>query len=81
MEYYEDVAGARLAEEFYGELRLYFQKAAESPQSYPTRQGDLRRVNLVRFPYHFFFRIVEDRVRILVVRHHKRRPRLKPGRR
>lgn len=39
-------------------------------------ERDLRRVNLERFPYHFLFRIVGERVRVLVVRHHKRRPSL-----
>jgi hypothetical protein len=33
-------------------------------------------VNLERFPFHFLYRIVDDRVRILVVRHHRRRPSL-----
>ena len=74
MDYYEDVAGPQLANEFYAELKSYFQKAADSPESYIVRKRDLRRVNLNRFPYHFWFRIIEDRVRILVVRHHKRRP-------
>jgi plasmid stabilization system protein ParE len=76
MDYYEDVAGRRLADEFYDELRAFFQKAANSPQAYDLREHDLRRVNLERFPYHFLFRIVRDRVRILVVRHHHRRPSL-----
>ena len=74
MDYYEDVAGPQLANEFYAELKLYFQKAADSPESYIVRKRDLRRVNLNRFPYHFWFRIIEDRVRILVIRPHKRRP-------
>ena len=81
MDYYEGVSGPKLAEEFYTELRRYFLKAAQSPESYTVRKRDLRRVNLARFPYHFFFRIVEDRVRILVIRHHKRRPQLKLRRR
>jgi plasmid stabilization system protein ParE len=75
MDYYEDVAGAQLADEFYSELRSFFQKAADSPDAY-IRERDLRRVNLERFPYHFLFRIVGDTVRILVVRHHGRRPSL-----
>ena len=33
-------------------------------------------MNLERFPFHFLFRIVDDRVRVLVVRHHSRRPSL-----
>jgi len=76
MNYYEDVGGAKLADEFYNELRSSFQKAANSPEAYDIREHDLRRLNLVRFPYHFFFRLVGDRVRILVVRHHRRRPSL-----
>ena len=76
MDYYEDVAGPKLADEFYSELRSFFQKAADSPEAYEIRARDLRQVNLERFPYHFLFRIVGDRVRILVVRHHRRRPSL-----
>jgi plasmid stabilization system protein ParE len=76
MDYYEDVAGHQLAAEFYEELRAFFQKAAESPESYANRERDLRRVNLERFPYHFLFRVAGDAVRILVVRHHSRRPSL-----
>ena len=73
MDYYEEVAGAQLADEFYAELRSGFEKAAESAEAY---ERDLRRVNLERFPFHFLFRIVADRVRILVVRYHRRRPSL-----
>ena len=76
MDYYEDVAGPKLADEFYSELRSSFQKAADSPEAYEIRARDLRQGNLERFPYHFLFRIVGDRVRILVVRHHRRRPSL-----
>ena len=76
MDYYEDVAGRQLADEFYNELRFYFQKAADSPETYGIREHDLRRVNLERFPYHFLFRVFDDTVRILVVRHHRRRPTL-----
>ena len=54
MEYYENTAGPQLADEFYAELRICFNKAAESPQSYAIREGDLRRMNLERFPFHFF---------------------------
>ena len=74
MDYYENVAGPQLADEFYSELKVYFRKAADSPESYSIHKRDIRRVNLNRFPYHFFFRIVQDRVRILVIRHHSRRP-------
>ena len=76
MDYYEDVGGPQLADDFYSELRAFFQKASESPEAYSIRERDLRRVNLEKFPFHFLFRIVAAQVRILVVRHHRRRPSL-----
>jgi plasmid stabilization system protein ParE len=72
MSYYEEVATADLAREFYAELRHYMMAAAFGPESFPIRERDIRRVNLHRFPY-FLFRIVGDVVRILV-RHHGRHP-------
>ena len=81
MTYYEDVGGSGLADEFYSELRQFFQKAAKKPEAYSIRERDLRRVNLETFPYHFLFRIVDDCVRVLVVRHHSRRPTLGVARR
>ena len=70
MTYYEDVGGPKLADELYSELLQFFQKSANNPEAYSIGERDLRRVNLEPFPYHFLFRIVNDCVRILVVRHH-----------
>lgn len=81
MDYYEGVAGEQLAQEFYGELRASFKKAADVPQAYEPDERGLRRVNLERFPYHFLFRIVREQVRVLIIRHHRRRPSLGIGRR
>lgn len=75
-DHYEDIAGSKLADEFYFELQTCFQKAADHPEAYDIRVHDLRRVNLERFPYHFLFRIIGNRVRVLVVRHHRRSPTL-----
>lgn len=75
VDYYEAAAGKQLAAEFLAELRTAFQSAADSPETYALQSG-LRRVNLDRFPYHFLFRVVDDRVRVLVIRHHRRRPSL-----
>ncbi len=74
MQYYREVAGPQLADDFYAELRAFFKGAASSPESYAVRERNLRRANLNRFPYHFWFRIVNERVRILIVRHHRREP-------
>jgi plasmid stabilization system protein ParE len=74
MERYERVASPQVAQDFYAELRQFMVLAAQRPESFSIRERDIRRVNLRRFPYHFLFRIVGDAVRVLVVRHHKRRP-------
>jgi len=76
MAYYEQIATADLANEFYAELRRFMKAAAARPNSFAIRKRDIRRVNLDRFPYHFLFRIVDDGVRVLVVRHHSRHPSL-----
>jgi plasmid stabilization system protein ParE len=74
MGYYEQVATIDLANDFYTELRHYMKAAAARPDSFAVRKRDFRRVNLHRFPYHFLFRVIGDEVRVLVVRHHGRRP-------
>ena len=74
MEYYRRVAGPALADESYCELRQLILQAAERPGSFAVRERDLRRANLPRFPYHFLFRAVGETVRVLVVRHHRKRP-------
>lgn len=74
MDYYEQVATLQLANEFYAELRSLMAEAAAKPEYFSMRRGDIRRANLHRFPYHFLFRIIEDVVRVLVVRHHSRHP-------
>jgi len=73
MRYYEDVAGNQLADDFYAEFRFHVHSAAETPELYNEREGGLRRVNLKRFPYNFLFRLKEDHIRILVIRHHARK--------
>ena len=65
--YYEWIATAELADEFYSEVRHYVKETAERPNSFSIGERALRRVNLERFPDHFLFRIVGDVVRILVV--------------
>lgn len=76
MDYYEEAGGPELADEFYSELRTFLRKALNSPDSYAIRERDIRRVNPDKFPFHFLYRVVNDRVRILVIRHHSRRPSL-----
>lgn len=74
MDYYERVGGIHLANDFYAEFRFFVQDASGEPEKYNIRKGNFRRVNLERFPFNFLFRVQEDSIRILVVRHHARRP-------
>ncbi|MEP6662227.1 MAG: hypothetical protein ABJC04_01065 [Verrucomicrobiota bacterium] len=60
MEYYESTSSPQLAQEFYEELRTHFLKAANHPDRYAIRSQDLRRVNLPRFPYHFFIIVLRE---------------------
>ena len=74
IDYYEALAGPHLANEFYTELLASIKKAADQPERFRFLERDLRRVNLNKFPYHFLFRVTDDSIRVLVVRHHRRHP-------
>lgn len=74
MSYYEEVAGAQLAADFYAELQSQFMAVAKIPEAHRKYSGELRCATLTRFPYHFLYRMAGDHVRVLVVRHHRRHP-------
>ena len=76
LDYYENVVGQHMADDFYAELRRSIAVALERPTSFSIRYADLelRRVNLLRFPYHFLFKVDGDTVKIVVVRHHRQHP-------
>jgi len=75
IKYYEEVADATLADEFYNEFRRRVAYAVEHPEYFSDRVGKFKRVNLKKFPYNFLFRQQDDVIRILVVRHHARHPK------
>ena len=70
-----DKESERLGNEFWDELNKYIEAAAANPLRFHPSVRDLRRANLKRFPYHFLYRILPDRIRIIAVRHHKQNPR------
>ena len=71
-----DAVSQRLGQEFQEELRRVIAAAAAMPGKFhPTKPG-FRRANLKRFPYHFVYRELEDRIRVILVRHHRRDPSL-----
>jgi len=47
-----------------------------NPHQYPVVHNSIRRAILKQFPYSLFFKIIEDRIIILSVIHHKRNPKI-----
>ena len=69
-----DAVSKRLGDEFWEELQTFIRRTSQNPGRSHFDKSGLRRVNLARFPYHFLFREFSDRIRITVLRHHKRHP-------
>jgi plasmid stabilization system protein ParE len=64
-----------LGTEFRKELSEAVALIAESPAQFEEVRPGMRRVLLKRFPYGVYYRILDaDRVEIVVVKHHSRRP-------
>lgn len=70
---YEKIS-SKLADGFWDELTEAIAYATEFPERHHFDASGRRRSNLRRFPYHFLFRVFDDRIRITVVRHHSRTP-------
>lgn len=71
---YYDTISPRLGDEFWTELMESIESAAANPKRWRPVDKELRRVNLKRFPYHFLFRMLPDKIRVTAVRHHKQHP-------
>jgi plasmid stabilization system protein ParE len=70
-----DQQQSRLGNEFRAEVYAAIERIRSGPLTYATVQDDLRRCLVRRFPYSLVFRVVgDDTLRILVIRHHRRRP-------
>ncbi|MBX3290678.1 MAG: type II toxin-antitoxin system RelE/ParE family toxin [Acidobacteria bacterium] len=73
VEWYERQDGPELADRFTRELEEYVEKLANSPLRYKDQKA-IRRANLDRFPYHFLYRFIdEETIKILTVKHDRRR--------
>jgi toxin ParE1/3/4 len=71
--YYKGIS-EDLADDFWNELLEAIEYSRLSPKSSHFADCGLRRKNMVRFPYHFLYEILDGRIRVVVVRHHKRSP-------
>ena len=75
-----DQISYQLGDAFWEELMTLIETADRSPRRFHSVDKGRRRVNLRRFPYHFLYRITNDGIRIVVVRHHSRDPQHGSGR-
>jgi plasmid stabilization system protein ParE len=68
--------GARVAEALDARIGEVVTHAAENPEAAPqvTRRSGVRVIPLVRYPYRIFYRLLEDRIRVLHIRHTSRHP-------
>ena len=62
-----------LGDEFLAAASDALRRIEEHPELLPVYYRDYRRVLVERFPYKIFYRILEDRIRILPIRHTSRR--------
>lgn len=74
LRYYRAVS-TRIADEFRNELNAKIIQAAENPFRFPGVDCGFRRANLTRFPYHILYEVRGERLRVMIVRHHKRHPK------
>jgi len=82
LSYYEAEAGPGVAGRFQDEFRSLAAAIEENPKRFHGVAGsNLRRANFRSFPYHLLFEETTDRLRIMVLRHHRRHPEYGTGRR
>ncbi|MGH8500836.1 MAG: type II toxin-antitoxin system RelE/ParE family toxin [Methylococcales bacterium] len=63
-----------LGDEFRSEVYAAIARARRNPSQYVIVENDIRRCFVHRFPYSVLFRLInKETIRILVVRHHRRR--------
>jgi toxin ParE1/3/4 len=75
MRYYLEQATNEISLQFWDELAKGFHHIQLDPSHYHFDHSGLRRYNLKKFPFHFLYEDLEDRVRVQVVRHNLRSPK------
>jgi len=64
-----------LGDQFRSEIYAAVERVLANPYQYPVVEQEVRRCLVRRFPYSVLFRVIDDEiVRVLVIRHHRRRP-------
>ena len=86
-EYLESIAyfefkQAGLGASFLYEFESKMDSICSSPKQYQIEAPpDIRRAQMIRFPYTVIYRIKQDAIQILAIAHHRRRPLYWLGRR
>ncbi len=81
IKYYNECSPG-LGHEFLGEFERQILKIAAMPALWMAVENNIRRSLMKRFPYVVYFRVVEtDLVRVTVVKHQRRHPKLGLNRR
>ena len=62
------------ARAFIHELSAVMRLAVMSPETWPIRDGNTRRIVFPRFPFDLVFRTKDELIEIVAVAHHRRRP-------
>ena len=71
--YYEE-RSISVADLFWEEVKEAIDYATRYPERHHFDASGRRRSNLKKFPFHFLFRVLPDRIRITVVRHNHQKP-------
>jgi plasmid stabilization system protein ParE len=74
LDHYEVEGGRALADRFFDELLAAIGKAVKNPRYFHPIDERFRRANLPGFPYHILYEERDWGIKVLVVRHHHRRP-------
>jgi toxin ParE1/3/4 len=75
LNHYANAVGPHLARRFYDEFEELVAAIQRNPKRFHGVPGSAyRRANFPSFPFHLLFRETADGVRVLVLRHHRRRP-------
>jgi plasmid stabilization system protein ParE len=72
--WYEAQQGG-LGDEFLAAVSTVIESLVAHPERFPIVYRQTRRVNLRRFPYSLFYRIVDDQIIVVACMHGRRNPR------
>jgi plasmid stabilization system protein ParE len=78
--HYEQEVGPDLAARFQQEFEDLALRIEQNPRRFHFVSEVLRRANFPTFPYHVLYRETTEGARILVLRHHRRKPSFGIGR-